>query len=64
MLNPELKEAIETAIDGWYAEGSIDWEDFLDRVEALSDIDLGNDLLSPQIKAIKSYARKYRDSGN
>jgi hypothetical protein len=55
-----LRETIESIVDGWYPEGRIDWEDFLDRLEAQTDTDLGDDLLSPTIKAIKAHAREYR----
>lgn len=59
-LEPAIKEAVEQVCEGWYSEGRIDWEDFLDRVENLSDVDLGCDTTSPLIRAIKNYARKVR----
>lgn len=58
-MNAELQDAIESVYEGWYSEGRIDWEDFLDRVESVSGQDLGADLLSSSIQEIKSYARKY-----
>lgn len=59
-LGEEIKSAIESVVDGWYSEGRIDWQDFLDRVEKYSDIDLGQDMDSPLIRAIKKYTREYR----
>jgi hypothetical protein len=51
--------------EGWYQTGRIDWHDFLDRMDdiELTDgtiLDLGEDMLSPAIKKIKSYVRDYR----
>lgn len=61
MLDATLKAAVESVYDGWWADQSrIDWEDFLDRVERYADVDLGSDMLSPQIKAIKRYVGKLR----
>lgn len=56
----EMEEAIESIIDGWYPSGPEDWHDFLDRLESMTDVDPGSDMLSPTIKAIKRYALKYR----
>jgi hypothetical protein len=57
----EMLEIAESIYDGWYAnEPRIDWEDFFDRMEAGSDIDLGDDMISPTIKAIQKHIRVYR----
>jgi hypothetical protein len=57
----EMLEVAESIYDGWYAdEPRIDWEDFFDRMEDGSDIDLGDDMLSPTIKAIQKHIRAYR----
>lgn len=53
MNEEELFEAAEAVHDGWFTEGRIDWHDFLDRLETYADVDLGSDMLSPQIVAIK-----------
>jgi hypothetical protein len=56
----EMLEIAESIYDGWYADGArIDWEDFFDRMEAGSDIDLGSDMLSPTIRAIQKHIRAY-----
>ncbi|WP_078354105.1 hypothetical protein [Mycobacteroides chelonae] len=59
-LTAEMEEAIESIVDGWYPSGPVDWHDFLDRLESTTDVDLGTDMLSPTVKAIKRYALKYR----
>lgn len=57
---PALTEAAESIVDGWYAEGRIDWTDFLERLEATADVDLGCDADSPMIRRIKKHVRDYR----
>ena len=52
-------------VDGGYNEGRIDWEDVWDRLEkqTLDDgrgIDLGTDLLSPALTALKRRVRAAR----
>lgn len=52
-------------VDGWYTEGRIDWDDFLDRLDGsqLEDgsiVDLGNDMGSPAIRKIQTEVRAYR----
>lgn len=63
MLSEQIKEVVDSVYEGWYAgESRIDWEDFLYRVEALGDIDLGTNAMSEEIKEIKAYVRKLRRS--
>lgn len=60
-IPPEVLEAVESVYDGWYANSErIDWYDFVDRVEQMSEVDLGSDMLSPTINGIKAHVRKYR----
>jgi hypothetical protein len=52
-------------VEGWYPEGSIDWEDVWDRLDGseLEDgttLDLGTDLLSPELKQLKRDVQKRR----
>ena len=55
-----IVEDIEAVYDGWYAEASrIDWEDFLDRLEARGH-DLGSDMLSPAVLRIKAIVKGLR----
>lgn len=55
-----IRETVESVFDGWYAEvPRIDWDDFLDRIEARG-YDLGKDMLSPAIKRIKAIVRELR----
>jgi hypothetical protein len=57
----ELMKAAEGVFDGWYADARrIDWEDFLDRLEAQTDVDLGKSLDSPLIRRIKKHVTAYR----
>ena len=58
----EILEAAESIYDGWYADTRIDWDDFLDRLESYTGVDLGSDLLSPTIKAIQKHIRAYKRS--
>ncbi len=60
VTDEELMTEAEAIVDGWYADGTIDWEDFLYRLEERADVDLGNDADSPQIRKIKAHVRKYR----
>lgn len=61
MTDEELLEAAEQVFNGWYADAErIDWEDFLDRLEAQTDVDLGTSLDSPLIRRIKKHVRDYR----
>ena len=60
-LPTELTDAAENIVDGWYANGgSIEWEDFLYRLEEHTGIELGDSLDSPMIRAIKKHVRAYR----
>jgi hypothetical protein len=59
----DLAAAVEV-MEGWYPEGSIDWEDFWDRLEhAIGDVDLGTDLLSPALQHIRRHVLKVRRTG-
>lgn len=61
MTEAELMVAAEGIYDGWYAaSGRVDWTEFLDRLEAQTDHDLGNDLDSPLIRRIKRHINAYR----
>ena len=54
---------MESVVAGWYPAGTrLDWHDLVDRVEAMSGVDLGSDMLSPTIAAIKQHARALRRS--
>lgn len=66
-VTPEILEIAESVVDGWYADGRVDWEDFVDRMDdvELADgmrTDFGEDMNSPAVRKIKSYVRKYRAS--
>lgn len=56
----KLFTVAESIYDGWYADARIDWEDFIDRLEAASNIDFGSDMDSPLIRRVKAHIRKYR----
>lgn len=65
-VTAEIFEAAESVFDGWYADvPRIDWNDFLDRLDGMSledgsTLDLGENMMSPAIKAIKTHIRRYR----
>lgn len=60
-LTEDVLAIIETVYDGWFAdEPRIDWFAFLDRVERLGLYNLGSDMDSPVVKAIKKYVRKLK----
>jgi len=54
-----IREDIESTFDGWFSEGPIDWEDFLDRLEGRT-YDLGESMDSPAIRRIKAIVRELR----
>lgn len=58
----ELLSAAEEIADGWYSVGRIDWDDFLYRLEAHTDIDLGSDMCASHIQKIQQHVRTYRRS--
>lgn len=60
MTEEELLTEAEAIVDGWYAEGRVDWGDFLDRLEERTDYDLGDSLDSPLIRRVKKHVREYR----
>lgn len=65
-LTKEILDAVESIHDGWYPEGRIDWEDFLDRLDGIpledgSTLDLGDNMLSEAIVAIKNHVRNHRN---
>jgi phage terminase large subunit len=54
-------QAAENIYDGWFAESNrIDWHEFIDRLEDQTGEDLGQDMQSDQIVAIKKHVNKYR----
>lgn len=68
-VTAEVLEVVEDIHDGWYSEGRIDWEDFLERVDGTPldehdgrEIDLGGDPDSPAIRAIKRHIRNIRNA--
>lgn len=57
----ELLEAAEQVYDGWFTDDTrIDWEEFVYKLEVYAEVDLGDSMLSPQIKKIQTHIRKYR----
>jgi hypothetical protein len=64
-VTEDLVERTVDIVDGWYSEGRIDWENVWDRLEkqTLDDgrgIDLGDDLGSPALTALKRRVRAAR----
>jgi hypothetical protein len=56
-----LRHDIAEVFDGWFAfVPSIDWDDFLERLESRGDYDLGSDMNSPAIRRIKQIVRSLR----
>jgi hypothetical protein len=55
-----LTSEIESIVEGWYPEGRIDWDDFLDRLDRyLPDhVCCSEDWESPFSKRVKRIARK------
>lgn len=55
-----IRADVEAVHDGWFADqGRIDWESFLDRLEARG-YDLGASMQSEAVKRIKSIVRELR----
>lgn len=65
-LTEEILGAAEAIYDGWYShEPRVDWHDFLDRLDGavLSDgtrLDLGNDMMSSAVRAVKKHITRYQ----
>lgn len=64
-VTPEILALVEAVVEGWYREGSIDWEDVWDRVDGttLADdsyLDLGDDLDTPAMRKIQDHVRALR----
>lgn len=65
-VTEEIKKAAEDIYDGWYAnEPRIDWDDFLDRLDGVpledgTQLDLGNSVVSPAVKKIKTHINAYK----
>lgn len=65
-VTKEIREAATEIVHAWYGEsGRIDWDDVWDRLDGftLADdtvLDLGSDLNSPALRAIKRYVYKER----
>lgn len=60
-LTEEMAEAAESIFDGWFADDSrIDWDQFIDRLERSTDVDFGEDMGSPLIRAVQKHIRAYR----
>lgn len=67
-VTDEVKQMAYDIVDGWYQDGRIDWEDVWDRLDGskLSDgteLDLGNDLTSPELQQLKRAVQKMRREG-
>lgn len=55
----KLREVVEAVLDGWYADGPIDWEDFYDRCERFG-VDVGDQLDGPTPRRIRAMVRELR----
>ena len=67
-VTQEVLDAAE-AVEEYFADESIDWEDFLNRMDRMelsdgSKIDMGDSLDSPAIRQIKKYIRNLRRERN
>lgn len=61
---PTDNEIIEFALGFIPAEGRIDWEDLLFRIESVFDIELPDSYLDPEIKRLKKIIAKARKEAN
>ncbi len=64
-VTEEVLDIAREVVDGWYAEGRVDWENVWDRMDGgeLEDgtfLDLGEDLGSPALSKIKRVLRSER----
>ena len=57
----------DSAIDGWYEDSGIDWEDALKRVEGvrgmhptLGELDFGDSMISPTVLKLQRKVRAIR----
>lgn len=64
-VTDEVLAVVEHVYDGWFTDGRINWDDFLERMdgsvlESGEKIDMGPELDSPAIRKIKAHVRKLR----
>ncbi|MFF5433426.1 hypothetical protein ACFY5K_25725 [Streptomyces griseofuscus] len=60
-ISSELLADLFAVVDGWYAEGPIDWDDLLYRVEKCGWT-LPEQMTDPVITRLQREVRKYRAS--
>ncbi|MFI5877541.1 hypothetical protein ACIBAH_34930 [Streptomyces sp. NPDC051445] len=60
-ISSELLEDLYAVVDGWYAEGRIDWDDFFYRLEKRG-YSLPDQLSDPVLTRLQREVRKYRAS--
>ncbi len=64
-VTEEVLEIAREIVDGWYADGRVDWDNVWDRMEGteLKDgtfLDMGTDLTVPALSKIKRVLRSER----
>lgn len=67
-ITEEIREITRSVVDGWYAEGRVDWGDVWDRVDGrtLDDgtrIDMGEGTGTEAFKELKNMVRRERRDG-
>lgn len=67
-VTDEILRVAEEVESGWFSDGPIDWEDFLDRMDGstLADgthLDMGGETDSPAIRRIQRHIRNLRKAG-
>lgn len=60
-----ILDAAEDIANGWYLDKSIDWPDFIDRLDGMelpdgTRLDLGNSFNTTAIRYIKNHINNYR----
>lgn len=64
-VTDEIVQYAVDIVDGWYPDGPIDWTDVWDRLDGTelnngARLDLGDDLMSPGLKALRSAVQRAR----
>lgn len=62
-ITDEVREIVQSTVEGWYPSGRIEWNDLWDRIESVPLDDgtkpsLPGDLSSPVFKELKKIAKE------
>lgn len=59
-VDDKILEKAEDISDSYYADGPVDWEDFINYMERGTELDFGLSMDSPAIRKIQRHIREHR----